>query len=324
MCFWNKWNKWWGVFCFSLWIWPFCKGKVRQMRQQVLVPRGWWEFRVPASSLLAALPGELCPFAQTLGRVWPPRGAAAPQCVWESSAFTLGSWMLLADVETTLECVTRQRPTDGLHSPALLIIQSKVGKKSNCQAFPGKYPFPFPFHIILLWPVWSDFMPEHALGGAFPALAGHGTWWPAGTRGCNHRAHRWFCVWVCSEIKRILKRWEQRVRTKAMVCCWTVFLAVIAQILEQSRKLCLINHATLMCPTVSKNKCITDKYKLELYSFAEGHPKGRRQRAGTAGSRCHGYCRCSCDCKPCFEYENFKLGGTRVAKRGKEEEESLC
>lgn len=80
-----------------------------------------------------------------------------------------------------------------------------------------------------------------------------------------------------------------------------------------------------MCPIVSKKKYITDKYKLELYSFAEGHPKGRRQRAGTAGSRCHGYCRCSCDCKqPCFEYENFKLGGTRVAKRGKEEEESLC
>lgn len=70
-----------------------------------------------------------------------------------------------------------------LHSWALLIIQSKAGKKSNCLAFPGKCPFPFPFHLILLWPMWSDFMPGHALGGALPAAACHGTWWPSGPHG---------------------------------------------------------------------------------------------------------------------------------------------
>lgn len=41
-------------------------------------------------------------------------------------------------------------------------------------------------------------------------------------------------------------------RTKAMVRCSTVLLAVIAQVLEQNRKLCLMNCITLMGPTVSK------------------------------------------------------------------------
>lgn len=63
-----------------------------------------------------------------------------------------------------------------LHSQAVLITQSKAGKNSNSQAFPRKCPFPFPFHIIVLWPIWSDFMPEHALGGLLPAAACQGTW----------------------------------------------------------------------------------------------------------------------------------------------------
>lgn len=80
------------------------------MRQQVLVPWGQWVLQVPAYSLLVALPGELCP---ALGQgLASQRGHSPTLCVRDQS-FALESWMLLANVDTTSECVTRQCPTDG-------------------------------------------------------------------------------------------------------------------------------------------------------------------------------------------------------------------
>lgn len=100
MCFWNKHFFFFALtfefdlslwfFCFSLWIWPFCRGRVCQMRWQVPVPWGQWVLHALAYALLAVLPGELCSCAQLWGGVWPHRGATAPYCVWESRALHWG------------------------------------------------------------------------------------------------------------------------------------------------------------------------------------------------------------------------------------------
>lgn len=136
--------------------------------------------------------------------------------------------------------------------------------------------------------------------------------------GCSHRARGRIRACVCAwRIKWILKRWEQRVRKKAMVHYSTVLLAAIAQVLEQNQRPWLRNCTIFVCPTVSKGQQQKPGGINGLYGFAEGQPKDRKQRAGTTGSRCHGDRRCIWDCQqPYFEYENFELGGTRAGKKG--------
>lgn len=149
LCFWNQ---WWGDSCFCLWIWPFCTGKVCQMTQQVLVPWGQWAHPVPAYSLLAALPGELCTFAQAWGRVWPRRGAAAPRCVWESSSshWDLGCywqrWRQPQSVQPDNALLTPQ--------PAFLSIPNyskQSWQKFKLPSLSWEVPFPFslPHHTPL-------------------------------------------------------------------------------------------------------------------------------------------------------------------------------
>lgn len=109
---------------------------------------------VPCACLLpAGCPAcRALPFCPALGQgLASQRGCSPTLCVREQH-FTLGLWMLLADVETTLECVTRQRPTGQPPFPSIADYSKQSWQKVKLPCLSWEIPFPFslPHHTPLV------------------------------------------------------------------------------------------------------------------------------------------------------------------------------
>lgn len=207
ICFWNE---WWGIFCFSLWIWPLCTGKVCQMRQQMPVPWGQWQpMCLPAPCLLPCLGS--CALLPSPGAGPGLTEGLKTHAVCVRTALHIGILDAAGRCGGHLRVGNQTTPYWLTARPAFLTITNSSKQSWQQVKLPSlswEMPFPFslphpppPAHLVRLhaWtcPWWG--IPSHSVPWDMV------TCWHMWVAAIGHTGG--FCAWVCSEIKRILEKW---------------------------------------------------------------------------------------------------------------------
>lgn len=177
MCFWNK---WWRIFCFSLWIWPLCTGKVCQLKQTPALWGQWRSMCPPTPCLLPCL--ESCAPGAGPGLTEGPQphaeGERAPLYFGILGAAGRCGDNLRVGHQTT-PCWLMAQPS----FPSITNSSKQSWQKVKLPSLSWEMPFPFSLSTSSSPGLSGQTSCLDMPLAGYSSHAFHGTWWPAGTCG---------------------------------------------------------------------------------------------------------------------------------------------